>query len=254
MAAASYRKALELDANLKGAYLELGEILVAKGDHSAAVEVLQKATEKMPDSAPAFQLLGTAQEKQKQVDEALASFSKAAELDPKLAEAHYWRGKLLHEQKKDVAAALPSLEKAAELDPTDADIVTDYGVALYDGKQLDKAMTTLQKATAMPDYKNVKGMTYMGVLYREPGPNQNFPEAAKWFGKAAEALPNWGLPHWGLAWSLFGQIKKGCPCGPEDDERVTRIKEHAEKAASLGVNDPALMQRAEALAKGEKLK
>jgi membrane dipeptidase len=251
MAAASYRKALELDANLKGAYLELGEILVAKGDHSAAVEILQKATAAMPDSAKAWELMGKAQEEQKQVDEALASFTRATDLDPNMAESHYWKGKLLLEQKKDVANALPALEKAVALDGSNPDYLTVLGGALFNAKQLDRAIELLKKAASTPDYRNPVGYYYLGAAYLN---TQAFADAVEPLQKVVELTPNWGQAHVVLGWAYFGMIKKGCPCGPEDEERVQKMKEHYEKAVSLGTADPALQQRVEILGRGEKIR
>jgi len=67
-------------------------------------------------------------------------------------------------------------------------------------------------------------------------------------------VPNWGLPHWGLAWASFGQIEPGCPCGPEGAKLKQALVEHAKKAAELGTNDPALMERADIIGRGEKVR
>jgi tetratricopeptide (TPR) repeat protein len=84
--------------------------------------------------------------------------------------------------------------------------------------------------------------------------SQRYEEAVEYFSKAAEAVPNYGLAHWGLAWSAFGQIKSGCPCTPEDEALVVLIVDHSAKALEYGANDPGLTERAEILGKGEKIK
>ena len=247
MAINAYRKALEVNPNLKGANLELGELLVIKQDYGGALEALQKA----PESAQSALWIGTAYDKQKQFDAALQAYDKAIQLDPNAAAAYHARGKVLREQKKDAAGAVAALEKATSLSPDNPDYQTDLGLALYDSKQVDRSLEVLGKAAATPNYKNAMGFAFLGVGHKD---KQNFSNAAEWFEKASAASPTWGLPHWGLAWSYFGLIKKGCPCGPEDQERVAKIKEHYDKAASLGVNDPALGSRVDLLVKGEKLK
>jgi hypothetical protein len=83
---------------------------------------------------------------------------------------------------------------------------------------------------------------------------QGFAEAIEPFQRAAEALPNWGQPHIGMAWATFAQIPKGCPCGPEDEERVKFTTEHYQKAVELGMADPALKERVDVLGRGEKIK
>lgn len=250
MAAGYYRKAVQLNPEMVEAHLRLGEVLVGQGNYSEAMSHVAKAVERMPDSAQAHYLYGVCLSQDKKFEEALAEFTKAAELDETLAAAHYYRGKILREQKQDVAGALPELEKAIQMEPENPDYLTDYGVALYDAKQPDRALEMLQKAAATPEYNNPLGFAYLGVIFKD---KQDFATAGDYFQKAVDLVPNWGLPHWGLAWAHFGMIPKGCPCGPEDEEHVRKIVEHQQKAAELGVNDPALAERAQALQKGEKV-
>lgn len=250
LAAASYGKVLELDPARGTAYLELAEILVRQGDHASARQPLEKAAERLPQSARAHHLLGVVFEKQRDPERALQEYSRAAELEPKLAEAHHARGKLLREQ-KDTAGALASFQKAAELSPSNANFLTDLGAALYDAKQGQRAGEVLSGAVAMPDYNNPIGFGVLGLVLKD---QQNFAEALGWFEKAASLSTKWWLPPWGVAWSHFGLIKKGCPCGPEDDERVRKIKEHYDRMVALNGNDPALEQRVDALLKGQKIK
>jgi tetratricopeptide (TPR) repeat protein len=251
LAANAYRKVVALDPTRGEAYLALGEILVSQGDHAGAREPLEKAAERLPDSARANYLLGVVYEKQKDPERALQAYSRATELEPKLVAAHYAHAKLLRDHKKDNAAALASLEKAFELDPSNSDVLTDFGVALYDAKQGDRAGVVLEKAVTAPDYKNPLGFAVLGLVLKD---KQNFADAVGWFEKASTLSPKWWLPHWGAAWSHFGLIKKGCPCGAEDDERVRKVKEHFDQMIALQGNDPALEQRVDALAKGQKIK
>ena len=185
-----------------------------------------------------------------QTAEALAEFTKAAELDDSLGEAHYHRGKILRTQKQ-TADALVALQKAESLDSENADYLTELGVAYYEGGQLEPAMTALEKAVNSPDYANALGWAYYGVTLKD---SQRYAEAVGYFTQAVEAFPNFGLAHWGLAWSAFGQIKSGCPCTPEDDALVALIVDHSAKALEYGVNDPGLTERADILGKGEKIK
>jgi tetratricopeptide (TPR) repeat protein len=251
LAVASYQKVLALDPARGIAYLELAEISVRQGDHASARQQLEKATERLPQSARAHHLLGGVLEKQRDPERALQEYSRAAELDPKLAEAHHAKGRLLREQKKDTAGALTSFEKAAELSPSNAQFLTDLGVALYDAKQGERAGEVLSKAVAMSDYNNPIGFGVLGLVLKD---KQNFADALGWFDKAAALSTKWWLPHWGAAWSHFGLIKKGCPCGSEDDERVRKIKEHYDQMVAVGGKDPALEQRVDALQKGQKIK
>jgi tetratricopeptide (TPR) repeat protein len=129
--------------------------------------------------------------------------------------------------------------------------LTELGVGYYEGQQVDKALETLAKATSLPGYENALGWAYYGVTLKD---KQRYGEAAGYFQKAVGAYPNFGLAHWGLAWSSFGQIAKGCPCTPEDEALVKTLVEHAKLATEYGVNDPGLTERADILGRGEKVK
>jgi tetratricopeptide (TPR) repeat protein len=118
-------------------------------------------------------------------------------------------------------------------------------------KQLDEALPLLTKAASSPDYRDPGGLYNLGFAQLS---KQNYPEAIDAFQRAAEALPTWAAPHAGLGWAYFGSIKPGCPCGPEDEELVQKVTEHYQKAVEMGMNDPGLKERVEALGKGEKVK
>jgi tetratricopeptide (TPR) repeat protein len=251
LAVEGYRRAMELDPGLGEAHLELGEMLFDKGDLTGARDLLAKGVQLRPEASRGHGLLGMIAEREKQVDAALASYARALELDGNWAEVHRLRGNLLRLEKKDIAGALASLEKAAALKPENPDYLTDLGVTLYDAKQADRAIELLQKAAGTPDYKNPMGHAVLGVALKD---RTLFADALGHFEKAAALAPKWWLPHWGAAWSEFGLIKKGCPCGPEDDERVQKMKGHFDQMTGLKGEDPALAQRVEALLKGQKIK
>ena len=251
VAATHYKKAFQLDPTLTAAGVSLGELLVSQGKHQEAQQVLTQVIAGKPDSAMAHYLLGVVQNNQDQSDPAIGEFARAAELDPSLAAAYYWHGKLLLEKKQDVAGALPLLKKAVELEGDNVGFLSDYGVVLVSAQQFGEALTVLSKAAGSADYSNPRGLYSLGAAYLN---TQSFAEAIEPFQRAAEALPNWGQPHIGMAWATFAQIPKGCPCGPEDEERVKFTTEHYQKAVELGMADPALKERVDVLGRGEKIK
>ena len=209
MAANYYQKAVDLNPTLSSApYLALGGILVKQRKLQDLGTLMEQGGPKMPDNAKVHLYLGLSLEASQQTDKALAEFSKAIELDDSLADAHYKKGRLLRIQKQ-VAPALVELEKAVSLQGDNPDYLTELGVGYYEGQQVDKALETLAKAASLPGYENALGWAYYGVALKD---KQRFGEAAGYFQKAIDAYPNFGLAHWGLAWSSFGQIAKGCPC------------------------------------------
>jgi len=249
MAAGYFQKAVTLNPNLTSAYVSLGDIYIKQGKLQEAGDLMKQAVEKMPDNAQVHHYLGLSLAASQQPDQALAEFSKAVELDDSLAAAHYQKGKILRLQKQ-VAPALVELEKAVSLEADNPDFLTELGVGYYEGQQPDKARETLAKATSLPGYENALGWAYYGVTLKD---KQQFKDAAGYFQKAVDAYPNFGLAHWGLAWSAFGQIAKGCPCTPEDEALVKTLVEHAKAAVQYGVNDASLTERADILGRGEKV-
>jgi tetratricopeptide (TPR) repeat protein len=251
LAAHHYKSAAAVDGQTGEAHLGLAEVLVAKRDFEAAREPVERVAAGQPQSARAQHLLGILREQQRQFDDALKAFERAATLDPKLAAAHQGFGRVLRAHRKDGAGAVASLDKAAALEPDNPEVLSELGGALYEMKQVDRAIQVLQKAVATPGYSNALGFGVLGLAFKD---RQDFASALGHFEKAIALEPKWWLPHWGAAWSHFGLIKKGCPCGEADAQRVKQMKTHFDAMTGLGGKDPALDPRVDALLKGQKIK
>jgi tetratricopeptide (TPR) repeat protein len=250
LAANHYKNAAAGQGQADEAQLGLAEVLVAKRDFGAAREHVERVGSGLPNSARAQYLLGVLRAQQGQFDAALKALDRAVTLDPRLGMAHYEAGRVLREHMKDPARAVTSLEQAAALEPDKPEVLSEYGVALFEMKQPDRALEMLQKAAAAPDFKSPMGLTVLGLVLKD---KQRYDEALTHLLKAVELAPKWWLPHWGAAWSYFGEIKKGCPCGEADKERVQKLKTHYDAMTSLDGKDPALQARVEALLKGLKI-
>ena len=75
---------------------------------------------------PRLNNLGNVLIDQKKLDEAIAGYRKAIEIDPKHAVAHYNLGLALREQKK-LDEAIAAYRKAIEIDPIDAKPYNNLG-------------------------------------------------------------------------------------------------------------------------------
>ena len=245
-----YKIAAAHERQTGDASLGLADTLVAKRDFAAAREPVQKAASGLPQSGRAQYLLGMVHERQKEFDAAVKAFERAAALDPKLAAAHHGAGRVLREHMKDPARAAPHLEKAAALEPNDPSVLSEYGVALFELKQPDRALEMLQKAAASADFKSPMGLTVLGLTLKD---KTRFAEALPYFEKAIELAPKWWLPHWGAAWSHFALFKKGCPCGDADTQRMQKLKSHYDSMVGLDGKDAGLQARVDALLKGLKI-
>ena len=137
------------------------------------------------------------------------------------------------------------------LDAANPGILTELGAVLYESKQVDRTIQTLEKAVASPDYANPMGLAVLGLALKD---KKEYDKSIPHLEKAAELAPKWWMPRWGAAWSYFGSFKKGCPCGPEDQARVQKMQAHFDQMVALGGSDPALAERVKMLASGLKIK
>jgi Tfp pilus assembly protein PilF len=81
---------------------------------------------------------------------ALTALQEAARLDPTAALYANTMGVVLLQQFRQVVAAYAWLERAIQLDPTYGDAQLNYGVALAEGFQWDRAAEAYRKALALP--------------------------------------------------------------------------------------------------------
>jgi len=113
---AEYRRTLELKPNLYEAELNCGILLLRQKDAPAAVSLLQDAaTQKPREYRPRF-FLAEAQLESGSLDEALAGYRLALEIDPKSGGAELGIGRALARQ-QNLADAEPHYRQAAALDP-----------------------------------------------------------------------------------------------------------------------------------------
>ncbi|MCC6164097.1 MAG: tetratricopeptide repeat protein [Acidobacteria bacterium] len=251
LAAQYYQSATQLDGQLADAWLGLSEVHVARNDFASAREPITRAVGVAPGKANAQYLLGLLREQEQQYDAALEALAKAIGIDATLSGAYHAQGRLLRTHRKDTAGGLASLRKAAELDAGNPAVLTDLAAALYEGKQNDQVVAILEKVTTAPGYANPVGYLVFGAALMDKGA---YGDAVPLLTRAAELEPKWAEAHRRAAWALFGSIKKGCPCGPEDEQRVKQMKTHFDQMVALGAADPNLKTRVDALVDGQKVR
>lgn len=88
-AMAAYRRALELDANLPDAHLNLGRLLHERGQAADAERHYRLALTVRPDDATAAFNLGVALQDLKRLHDAAKAYETALASDPAYADAHY---------------------------------------------------------------------------------------------------------------------------------------------------------------------
>jgi tetratricopeptide (TPR) repeat protein len=125
-----YSKAIQLEPDAQ-AYNDRGLSNKAKRDLDGAIANFTKAIEIKPDYATAYYNRGTTKQTKGDVDGALADFTKAIEIKPDFAAAYNNRG-FTQKAKGDVDGAIADFTKAIQLKP-------DYAVAYYNRGNAQKA-------------------------------------------------------------------------------------------------------------------
>ncbi|HXR33130.1 MAG TPA: tetratricopeptide repeat protein [Verrucomicrobiae bacterium] len=172
-----------------------------KNDFEAALVPLQKFLAEKPDVAFAHFQLAYALTAVKRTDEARVEYQKAAQLDPKMAEAQLNLGILLLE--KDPSAAAGPLRKATELLPAQTRPRFLLGLALERSGDVAGATASFEAASHL-DPNDVETLTHLGAMYLL---SSRPADAEGKFRHALEIQPQSPMALQGLAQSLDAQKK-----------------------------------------------
>lgn len=123
----------------------LGAVYVALGQVEQAIASYTRALQSRPDFAEAHSNLGDAFNEVGKTEEAIASYQKAVRLKPDLVVAQTNLGAALI-QKGESEAAVLNLTKALQLEPDLAEAHNNLGMALNDLGKPEKAVSSLNRA------------------------------------------------------------------------------------------------------------
>jgi tetratricopeptide (TPR) repeat protein len=112
----AYREMVAVDPRNDFARLMLGNLLADRGDHAAAVAVLQEMTQRSPDNADAWFNLGFLHDKADALADAERCFRRAVQLNPKLDRAWYGLGLVLIRDGR-LEEAVDALKRNVKLQP-----------------------------------------------------------------------------------------------------------------------------------------
>jgi tetratricopeptide (TPR) repeat protein/membrane associated rhomboid family serine protease len=121
------------------------EKLIESGDLDQAIAEYTEAIELDPKIAEAYNDRGIAYLKKEQFDQAISDFNNAIELKPKLAMAHNNRG-IAYLKKEQFDQAISDFNNAIELKPKLAMAHNNRGLAYFYKKEYEKAWDDVQKA------------------------------------------------------------------------------------------------------------
>jgi tetratricopeptide (TPR) repeat protein len=147
-----FAKAIELDPNDPGAYINSGLALRELRQLEAALARIEQAIRLKPDCADAYLNRGLVLCELRRWDAALASYERAIALEPDYAEAHLARGRALSEL-DHLEAALASCDQAIAIVDDYEDAHVGRAALLHRLGQPEAALASYDRAIALkPDY------------------------------------------------------------------------------------------------------
>ncbi|NJO12770.1 MAG: tetratricopeptide repeat protein, partial [Gammaproteobacteria bacterium] len=128
----------------------LGYQLYNASRFAEAEQVFTELTRRTPRDAMQWCNLGTSRRSQGKLNEALAAFSRAAELGARSANFYYNVG-LVHLDRRDYESARAVLGRALELTPRDTAVRLEYVKACYESARTEEALAALEQAPELDD-------------------------------------------------------------------------------------------------------
>ncbi len=206
-----YRKAIAIKPDFAGAYRNLAKIYTQLNQSTAAAECLYQALRLEPGKATAEELLftGNTLGKNGQLEQAIACYRGAIQLNPQLVEASYKLGEILI-QNGQWGEAVACYQRVIFANPNNVEAYQKLGDVLLKQGQLESALQNYQKAKQLePNNAEIKqkiGEIYYkyGEAFQEQG---KIEEAIKAYRRATENYPQFDIPY-GKLGEIFSQQEK----------------------------------------------
>jgi len=168
-AVAAYESLLAGAPDLAAAWFELAGLLDQHFRRpDLAVAQLLKGLERAPREAGRFcNSLGVFKLRERDVDAAIAFFTRAIEADPRLPDAHANLG-LIHYDRDAMEPALAHYAKAVELAPRSAALLRNQALVLSRAGRGDEAIEVGRRAVAL-DPNDATAWHHLGLAHRKRG-------------------------------------------------------------------------------------
>ncbi|MDX2201478.1 MAG: CHAT domain-containing tetratricopeptide repeat protein [Hyphomicrobiaceae bacterium] len=199
--------------------------------------------------AAAYYQRGIAYQSQNDVLRAIADFSKAIEVNPRLTSALIARG-TLYRNRGDRALAIEDFTKASEVDPTSTTPLFSRAVTYRAMGEIDRAIADYDRIIAL-NPKSAAAYNSRGLAYGERGQSDR---AIADCSKAIELDPKTSRYYNSRAWALFksGQAAQGLPDADKavelDPMAAPALDTRAHILEVLGRRDDAVADFQQALA------
>ncbi|NJM59221.1 MAG: tetratricopeptide repeat protein [Oscillatoriales cyanobacterium RU_3_3] len=199
-AVTTYRHATEFHPNSCEAYQNLGKILAKLGNVEEVIHCYRSAVELAPKSWDLHQLLAeTLMQQGEMLDEAIACFNRAIELFPN-ANSYQLLGEILAKQ-GNLEEALASYRLAIQLNPECFASHSQLGVALAHQGNFDEAIVCYRRALEL-NPESIEVHSYLWTIINQ---RQNWAEATTWYRQIIDKQPDSAVTHYYLGTALSCQ-------------------------------------------------
>lgn len=158
----------ELAHNRAIAYYDRGLAYADKGDLDQAIADYSKAIQLNPKFAAAYHNRGRAYRAKGDLDQAIADFTEAIRLNPKDTAAYLNRGNVYVDDKGNFDRAITDYDEVIRLNPKDAIAYNNRGLAYWRKGNIDQAIADFTEATNL-DPKYTAGLDDLGNAFRYRG-------------------------------------------------------------------------------------
>lgn len=218
----SFLAAIAVNALNDEAYLQLGYIKAAQGDHEEAVRCYKQALEANPENVYANNNLGYEFYVLGKYSEAEYHFRRALSRQPIFTLALNNLGNVLVRTGR-VDEALQCFEYAKRINPNDPFAQYNIGNAYLERGEFAEAIAAYHLAfEAQPFNPNIANN--LGLAYAKKG---ELEEAIQWFNKALQLAPDYTLAHFNLG-NVYGDLGMGYDACHHYQQVLERWPNHEE--------------------------
>ena len=205
--ASSSTKSLDLELNDPTYYVNLGTELRASQKLEDAIAAYRRAIQIDFRNAKAYQGLGNTLYDQGRLEEAIATYRRAVQISAANAEAYCGLGNALLDQKRP-EEAIAAYRRAIQVKPTLTYAYSGLGNALRELKQYSDAINAYQKALSLPEVKGTAASAHtiaavgLGRSLHKQGKSE---DASMFYSKAIGLDSRYAVTYLYLGDTLFNQ-------------------------------------------------
>ena len=173
-AEASFKNAIALEPHLPIAHMKLGYLQLGDQRHTQAMQSFRRVLDVDPKNAEAYFIVGFLLVNSNNVDVegAISNFEQAIDIDPNLAHAHLNLGFLLENHRNDVAAAELAYRRAIEASPDLADAHFNLASLLQNKKSDDVEAEAQYRLALQANPQDPVTHLNLGYLLKKKGDMQ----------------------------------------------------------------------------------